>query len=99
MEESPTYSLMVQREQPENGFPSMLYIQWEVSRQQDKLYHPIPAGAFLVPPLSPEDRPHSQESFYTSLKSIWTTVFSNKNLAAVLFSFSCSQSVDLDITN
>lgn len=36
------------------------YIQWEVSRQQDKRYHSIPAGAFLVPPLSPEDRPPSQ---------------------------------------
>lgn len=26
------------RVQPENGFPSMLYIQWEASRQQDKLF-------------------------------------------------------------
>lgn len=71
----------------------------EVSRQQDRLYHSIPAGVFLVSPLSPEDRPRSQESFYTSLNHSGPLCFLIITWLLSCFSSSCSPSFDLEITN
>lgn len=100
VEEGPPV-LWCPREQPEDGFPSVLYTQWE-ARQHDKiswhsdlketnciiLYH-------LENPLSAEDRPHSQESIYTCLNLSGLLCFLIKTWLLSCFSGSLSPNSDL----